>query len=115
PRAGGRAPELRRQGAPRAALRRVATLVARDVPPDELLESVAREVAVVLEADTTGLLRYEPDGDLSLLAAWTRLDVGLPFPDRLTPPPGSLNERILATGRPASSEFDENDESEAAA
>jgi len=107
--------ELRRQAAQQAALRRVATLVARDVPPDELLESVAREVAVVLEADTTGLLRYEPDGDLSLLAAWTRLDVGLPFPDRLTPPPGSLNERILATGRPASSEFDENDESEAAA
>jgi len=107
--------ELRRQAAQQAALRRVATLVARDVPPDELLESVAREVAVVLEADTTGLLRYEPDGDLSLLAAWTRLDVGLPFPDRLTPPSGSLNERILATGRPASSEFDENDESEAAA
>ena len=107
--------ELRRQAAQQAALRRVAMLVARDVPPDELLESVAREVAVVLEADTTGLLRYEPDGDLSLLAAWTRLDVGLPFPDRLTPPSGSLNERILATGRPASSEFDENDESEAAA
>jgi signal transduction histidine kinase len=107
--------ELRRQAEQQAALRRVATLVARDVPPDELLESVAREVAGVLEADTTGLLRYEPDGDLSLLAAWTRLDVGLAFPDRLTPPPGSLNERILATGRPASSEFDENDESEAAA
>ena len=107
--------ELRRHAEQQAALRRVATLVARDVPPDELLESVAREVAVVLEADTTGLLRYEPDGDLSLLAAWTRLDVGLPFPDRLTPPSGSLNERILATGRPASSEFDENDESEAAA
>ena len=107
--------ELRRHAEQQAALRRVATLVARDVPPDELLESVAREVAGVLAADTTGLLRYEPDHDLSLLAAWTRLDVGLPFPERLTPPPGSLNERILATGRPASSEFDENDESEAAA
>jgi len=107
--------ELRRQAEQQAALRRVATLVARDVPPEELLESVAREVAGVLAADTTGLLRYEPDRDLTLLAAWTRLDVGLPFPDRLTPPAGSLNEQILATGRPASSHFDENDESEAAA
>ena len=107
--------ELRRHGEQQAALRRVATLVARDVPPEELLDSVAREVAVVLEADTTGLLRYEPDRDLTLLAAWTRLDVGLPFPERLTPPAGSLNEQILATGRPASSEFDDNDESEAAA
>ena len=107
--------ELRRHAEQQAALRRVATLVARDVPPEELLESVAREVAGVLGADTTGLLRYEPDRDLSLLAAWTRLDVGLPFPERLTPPPGSLNERILATGRPASSEFREDDKSEAAA
>jgi signal transduction histidine kinase len=107
--------ELRRHGEQQAALRRVATLVARDVPPEELLDSVAREVAGVLAADTTGLLRYEPDGDLTLLAAWTRLDVGFPFPARLTPPAGSLNEQILATGRPASSEFDDNDESEAAA
>jgi signal transduction histidine kinase len=107
--------ELRRHGEQQAALRRVATLVACDVPPEELLDSVAREVAGVLAADTTGLLRYEPDGDLTLLAAWTRLDVGFPFPARLTPPAGSLNEQILATGRPASSEFDDDDESEAAA
>jgi signal transduction histidine kinase len=107
--------ELRRHGEQQAALRRVATLVARDVPPEELLDSVAREVAGVLAADTTGLLRYEPDRDLTLLAAWTRLDVGFPFPARLTPPAGSLNEQILATGRPASSEFDDDDESEAAA
>ena len=107
--------ELQRNAEQQAALRRVATLVARDVPPEELLDSVAREVAGVLAADTTGLLRYEPDGDLTLLAAWTHLDMGVPFPERLRPPAGSLNERILATGRPASNDFDESDESEAAA
>jgi signal transduction histidine kinase len=107
--------ELRRHAEQQAALRRVATLVAREVPPEELLDSVAREVAGVLAADTTGLLRYEPDGELTLLAAWTRLDMGLPFPERLRPPAGSLNEQILSTGRPASSDFAEDDESEAAA
>ena len=102
--------ELRQHAEQQAALRRVATLVARDVPPEELLDSVAREVAGVLAADTTGLLRYEPDGELAVLAAWTRLDMGLPFPERLRPPAGSLNEQILSTGRPASSEFAGDDE-----
>ena len=55
--------ELERYAEDQAALRRVATLVARDVPPGELLESVAREVTGVLGSDSTGLLRYEPDGD----------------------------------------------------
>ena len=68
--------ELRRYAEQQAALRRVATLVARDVPPRELVDSVAREVAGVLASDTTGLLRYEQDGDLALLASWTRLDTG---------------------------------------
>jgi signal transduction histidine kinase len=107
--------ELRRHAEQQGALRRVATLVARDVPPEELLDSVAREVAGVLGSDTTGLLRSEPDGDLTLLATWSRLDVGVSYPERLTPPPGSLNEHILSTGRPASIEFDEDDEGEAAA
>jgi signal transduction histidine kinase len=107
--------ELRRYAEQQAALRRVATLVARDVPPEDLLDSVAREVAGVLASDTTGLLRYEQDGDLTLLATWTRMDVGVPFPERLTPPAGSLSLQILSTGRPAWSEFVENDEGEAAA
>jgi signal transduction histidine kinase len=107
--------ELHRYAEQQAALRRVATLVARDVPPEDLLQSVAREVAGVLGSDTTGLLRYEPDGDLTVLATWSRLDVGAPYPERLTPPPGSLNEQILSTGRPASLEFDDDDGGEAAA
>ena len=107
--------KLGRYAEEQAALRRVATLVARDVPPDELLDSVAREVAGVLAADTTGVLRYEPDGDLSVLSTWSRLDLDIPYPERLTPPAGGLSLQILATGRPASMEFDEDDEGEAGA
>ena len=107
--------ELRRYAEQQAALRRVATLVARDVPPEELLGSVAREVAEVLASDTTGLFRYEPDGDVTMLANWTRLEVGVPPLGRMTPPPGTLGGRILATGAPASVVYDEEDEGEGAA
>ncbi|MET0512075.1 MAG: hypothetical protein ABW135_10400, partial [Thermoleophilaceae bacterium] len=44
-----------------AALRRVATLVARDVPPDELFAAVAREAGGLLGADLAGMIRYELD------------------------------------------------------
>ena len=107
--------ELGRYAEQQAALRRVATLVARDVPSEELLESVAHEVAEVLGAATTGLFRYEPGGDVTMLANWTRLDTGLPPLGRMTPPPGTLSGKLVDTGGPASLEFDEGNEGEAAA
>src|SRR4051794_25982468 len=51
-----------------AALRRVATLVAREASPVELLETVAEEVARVLDVEAVGLLRFEPDGVATLVA-----------------------------------------------
>ena len=45
-----------------AALRRVATLVARGVAPTALFDAVAEEVHRLLQADITLLLRYESDG-----------------------------------------------------
>ena len=89
--------ELERYAEDQAALRRVATLVARDVPPGELLESVAREVTGVLGSDSTGLLRYEPDGGVAVLATWAG-------PAR---PGEQVVARVLATGRPASTDGDD--------
>ena len=43
-----------------AALRRVATLVARGAPPAEVFAAVAEEVGRVLQADRTFLARYNP-------------------------------------------------------
>ena len=60
--------ELRLIAEEQAALRRVATLVARDVPADELFEAVPAEVRTVIGADGTGLLRYE-DGDTVVFLA----------------------------------------------
>jgi signal transduction histidine kinase len=52
-----------------AALRRVATLVARNVPPSEVFSAVVAELAACLDVQNAALLRYEPDGTALLLAA----------------------------------------------
>ena len=53
-----------------AALRRVATLVARDVPAACVFESVCEEVGCVLGVTTTNLVRYEDDGTGTIVGAW---------------------------------------------
>ena len=60
------------------ALRRVATLVARGVPPEEMFAGVTTEAGRVLDADFASLARYDPDGRVTLLAAWT--GTGDPWP-----------------------------------
>ena len=53
--------EVERLVAEQTALRRVATLVARKRPPEEVFAQVAKEVGLLLEADTAGVCRYERD------------------------------------------------------
>jgi PAS domain S-box-containing protein len=52
-----------------AALRRVATLVAKGGSADELFTAVAAEVGVLVGAHATRLLRFEQDGTTSVVAA----------------------------------------------
>ncbi|HEX8105286.1 MAG TPA: GAF domain-containing protein [Solirubrobacteraceae bacterium] len=61
-----------------AALRRVATLVARGVSEDEVFDVVNRELAGLVAADTTSLLRFERDDTITLVAAWARDRTPLP-------------------------------------
>ncbi len=51
-----------------AALRRVAELVAREAPPDEVLEAVAVQTSQLAGVDFTTLLRFEPDGSTEIVA-----------------------------------------------
>ena len=53
-----------------AALRRIATLVARGVSPSEVFSAVALELAGVLGVNNAAVWRYEPNGAATLLAAW---------------------------------------------
>ncbi len=61
-----------------AALRRVATLVARGVSRDELFGAVCEEVARLVGADFGSLLRFEAEDTLTLVAAWSAEETSLP-------------------------------------
>ena len=70
--------ELRWLADEQAALRRVATLVARGAGPDLVFAAVAEEVDKLFGAGLTGILRFEPDGEVTFLAGHgvTRLEPG---------------------------------------
>src|ERR1700742_3211548 len=67
-----------------AALRRVATLVARGVPPAHVFAAVTDEIARLLGADFAGMSRYEDDDTQTVVAAWppdrAQLQVGTRLP-----------------------------------
>ena len=92
--------ELRRLADEQAALRRVATLVARGVPPDQLVSAVTREVGLISGADIARMERYEADGTVTVVAAWTRDDEQLALGIRFTLEGASIAARVLQTRGP---------------
>jgi sugar diacid utilization regulator len=61
--------EFRRLVAEQAALRRPGTLVARGGEPSEVGRAVAEEMRRCLDAFTAGIWRFEPAGEVTLVAA----------------------------------------------
>ena len=61
--------EYRQLVAEQAALRRVATLVARGVEPLEVFGAVAEEMRRCVPADTAGLWRFESEREVTVVAA----------------------------------------------
>jgi PAS domain S-box-containing protein len=85
-----------------AALRRVATLVARGASPSEVFSAVAAELARVLAVQHASVWRYEPDGAATLLAASGEPGAKkMPVGDRFTLEGDNLAAMVLHTGRPA--------------
>jgi GAF domain-containing protein len=86
-----------------AALRRVATLVARATAPQEVFAAVAEEVGRLLAADFATLVRYDPQDTLEVVGAWTRTGAPAPTPVGGKLPLGGRNVTTLMyrTGRPA--------------
>ena len=82
-----------------AALRRVATLVAEDVPPSELFDAVAREVGTLLGADFSGLARFEEDAVIPI-ALWAAAGEHPPAPPSWPRQPGDPASAIAETGQP---------------
>ena len=84
--------DLRALAEEQAALRRVATLVARGVAPEEVFAAVTQEVGRLLAADYAGLGRYEPDDTITIVSVWSRAG-GRPFRAAL----GSLGGKNVST------------------
>jgi len=86
-----------------AALRRVATLVARGAPPEEVFATVAAEAGRVLAADVTGISRYDPDGMAAAVGGWSGTGDAVPFPVGTRVRIGGRNvvSLVFETGRPA--------------
>jgi GAF domain-containing protein len=84
-----------------AALRRVAMLVARGVPPPEVFAAVAREVGLLLGADSTHMGRYELDGTATAVAAWSSTGDHIPAGRNVDLEGESVAGLVLRTGRPA--------------
>jgi len=84
-----------------AALRRVATQVARGVPPPEVFAAVAREVGLLLGVDATHMGRYEFDGTATGVAAWSSAGDHIPVGTRVNLEGESVAGLVMRTGRPA--------------
>jgi PAS domain S-box-containing protein len=92
--------DLRRLANEQAALRRVATLIAREATPSEVFSAVAREVAQTLDVPLTALVRYEGDGTATQVGVWGEEN---PFPVGTSWPldENSVSGIVARTGRPA--------------
>jgi signal transduction histidine kinase len=79
--------EIERLAREQTALRRVATLVARGVAPEQVFSAVTEEVGRVFGADAAVLSRYDRDGEhrATVVGAWTATGVA---------PPRGVGERV---------------------
>jgi GAF domain-containing protein len=95
--------DLRGHADEQAALRRVATLVARAAPPEDVFAAVSEEIGRVLVADFTTISRYETDGMITVVGVWTRTGRPLAFAvgDRLSLGGQNVPTLVYQTGQPA--------------
>jgi signal transduction histidine kinase/uncharacterized protein YoaH (UPF0181 family) len=84
-----------------AALRRVATLVARDAPPGEVFDVVAMEVGKLLDTDITVVGRYDGDGAATAIGSWSASPGGVPVGTRSVLGGRNVLTLVAETERPA--------------
>jgi PAS domain S-box-containing protein len=93
--------ELERLAREQAALRRVATLVAKGVPAAEVFSTVAEEVERLLDAQATTIGRLEPDGTMTVVASSGTASDVLPVGTRLNLETNMVLTEVVRTGRSA--------------
>jgi signal transduction histidine kinase len=92
---------LARLAEEQAALRRVATLVAHGVPPQEVFAAVTEEIGRVLPVDLASMCRYESDGALTFVASWGGATAHFPVGSRRALGGRNLGTIVFETGRSA--------------
>jgi signal transduction histidine kinase len=93
--------ELRRMADEQAALRRVATLVARGVARGLVFAAVAEELGQRADADVTGVFRFESDGTATLMGGRGLCEESMRVGDRRNLEPPSAIASVQATGESA--------------
>ncbi|MEU7875196.1 GAF domain-containing sensor histidine kinase [Dactylosporangium sp. NPDC049140] len=93
--------ELVRFGKAQAALRRIATCVARGAAPAEVLDAVATELGWLIRTDGAHIVRYEHDGTATVVAAWGASSIGMPVGARFSLEGRSVSAQVFRTGRTA--------------
>jgi GAF domain-containing protein len=84
-----------------AALRRVATLVARHTSPAEVFAAVIEEAGKLLNLESAHLFVYGPDQTATVVGAWTPAGAGVPVGTRVPLERDNIMGRVFRTQRPA--------------
>src|SRR3984957_8444377 len=90
---------LARLAAEQAALKRVATLVARGTPSEQVFAAVTEEVGRLLSADMTNMCRYEPGNMMTFVATWAKGGEGFRLGSRWPLGGRNLATLVFETGR----------------
>jgi GAF domain-containing protein len=92
---------LARLAEEQAALRRVATLVARDASPGEVFNAVAMEVGKLLGTDITVVGRYDRDGAATATGSWSSSPGEVPVGTRSAVGGRNVLTLVAETEKPA--------------
>jgi signal transduction histidine kinase len=84
-----------------AALRHVATLVARGTRQEEVFNALLKEVGRLLPVTSSAMGRYDPDGVVTTVAAWSKGDIAFPAGSRWRPEGRNVTTIVFETGRAA--------------
>jgi len=82
-----------------ASLRRVATLIAESAAPEDVFAAVAEEVARVLEVSSIEIIRYDPDGNATVIGGIGEHPFTVGSRSPVEPP--SIRASVFETGAPA--------------
>jgi signal transduction histidine kinase len=92
--------ELGRLAEEQAALRRVATIVARESPAEEILAKVAEEAGLLLRAEIATIHRFDANGVGTVVGSWGKTGNAFPIGRRSTLDGDSATARVYRSQRP---------------